>query len=658
MTSSTQFLTETKTAVLIRKIEEGLLDLFKKGRINGTVHTCVGQEFVGVFVSKYLQEHDFVISNHRGHGHYISRTGDVRGLILEVMGKVEGCAKGVGGSQHLVNHNYLSNGIQGGMSPIAAGIAFAQKALHPNSITVCYIGDGTLGEGVLYEAFNLAAMMESPVLFVLENNRYAQSTSFLQTFRGSTQQRAEGFGLTYFKSDIYDLGHLDSTCQLATDFCRTQNKPALLEISCYRLNSHSKGDDNRKPEEISRHAEKDPLNYFQKSHPEAYAEFEAQANQIIDQVIAESDTIETLTDLPRKSNVRNHPTNFLPVDRLKGKRFNDELYDAFARLFESNDRLQMMGEDIEHQTDQTPVAYGGAFKVTKDLSTLFPNRVWNTPISEAGIVGFSCGMAVAGLRPIAEIMFGDFSTLILDQLLQHASKFKAMYAGKITAPVIVRTPMGGHRGYGPTHSQSIEKLFLGIPDLNVVALNHWVHPFHIYHAVLQLDTPTIVIENKVVYSSYFKGTDLPNFDVTQSDEAFPTIRIKPCKATPDFTIVCYGGMLLEAEKAALSLWEDDEIACEIIAPSVLSEINCSPIIESVHKSQRLILLEEGPTFAAYSSEIIAALAEHGTLPKVVKRFGHNGIIPCSRDAEKNLLLSADKIKAILLVLIELKITNN
>ena len=192
-----QFEKEIASAIKIRALETELLNLFSKGLLNGTVHTCVGQEIIGVIVSKYLAKDDFVVSNHRGHGHYLARTGDYKGLIAEVMGRSTGCAGGVGGSQHLVNDNYLSNGIQGGMAPIAAGVAFSNKVNQKDAISLVYLGDGTLGQGVLYETFNICANWNLPVVFVLEDNQYAQSTSVKQTFSGNKKARAQGFGLEY-----------------------------------------------------------------------------------------------------------------------------------------------------------------------------------------------------------------------------------------------------------------------------------------------------------------------------------------------------------------------------------------------------------------------------------------------------------------------------
>jgi len=146
-----KYIEEIKLALKIRKVEEKLLELYGEGKLNGTVHTCIGQEFTGVAVAKYLEKKDFVVSNHRGHGHYISRTGDLKGLFAEVMGRTTGCSGGIGGSQHFYNDNYYSNGIQGGMTPIASGLALGCKMRGNDAIVVAFIGDGTLGEGILYE---------------------------------------------------------------------------------------------------------------------------------------------------------------------------------------------------------------------------------------------------------------------------------------------------------------------------------------------------------------------------------------------------------------------------------------------------------------------------------------------------------------------------
>lgn len=186
-----------RKAKLIREFEQLLLKLFGQGKLNGTVHTCVGQELVPVLLSAFIREEDTFFSNHRGHGHYIAKTDDVKGLLAEVMGRTTGCSGGFGGSQHLYKEkSFYSNGIQGGMAPIAAGYAFSRKISGKEGISVLFLGDGTLGEGTLYEAMNCAAIYQLPILFVLEHNGYAQSTCSKQTFAGTAKNRFEGFGLS------------------------------------------------------------------------------------------------------------------------------------------------------------------------------------------------------------------------------------------------------------------------------------------------------------------------------------------------------------------------------------------------------------------------------------------------------------------------------
>ena len=152
-------------AFKIRGAETKLLELFAAGELNGTVHTCVGQELFPIVLARYLRADDYVVSNHRGHGHYLSVTGDFEGLIAEVMGRTSGASGGYGGSQHLRKARFYSNGIQGGMTPIAVGLAQALKEESARNLSVCFIGDGTLGEGVVYEAFKLGCKVAGPSPF-------------------------------------------------------------------------------------------------------------------------------------------------------------------------------------------------------------------------------------------------------------------------------------------------------------------------------------------------------------------------------------------------------------------------------------------------------------------------------------------------------------
>jgi pyruvate/2-oxoglutarate/acetoin dehydrogenase E1 component len=160
---------------------------------------------------------------------------------------------------------------------------------------------------------------------------------------------------------------------------------------------------------------------------------------------------------------------------------------------ENDASVYVLGEDILDP-------YGGAFKVTRGLSTKFPGRVLTTPISEAAIIGVANGMALRGLRPVAEIMFGDFLTLSADQLVNHAAKFRWMYNNNVHVPLVVRTPMGGRRGYGPTHSQSLEKMFLGTPGMKVVAPNTLGNPGQLLEEAIRDEDPVLFVEHKLLYT--------------------------------------------------------------------------------------------------------------------------------------------------------------
>jgi len=632
-----------KKALLIRKVEERLLDLYAEGKLNGTVHTCVGQELTGVAIAEFLEADDFVTSNHRGHGHYIARTGDVDGLIAEVMGKTSGCCNGIGGSQHLVHHKYLSNGIQGGMSPIAAGVALANRLKETNAISVVFIGDGTLGEGLLYETFNLCAIWNLPVLFVLENNRYAQSTSFKQTFGGEVESRARGFGLDYFNSNTWSLDKLLYDAEEAVNRVRGDKQPALLEIETYRLNSHSKGDDNRRDEEVIEYKKQDILNCLKEESSDLFEEWSKEIESSIATAVESAENAPTLEHYPNQANGTLEPVNFSELTSSEDKRINEIIYESLKQEFEKDEACFMLGEDIEYVTDWTSKPYGGAFKVSRDLSTLFKGRVRNTPISEGAIVGIGTGLALEGMKPVVEIMFGDFMTLTFDQLLQHACKFRKMYAEKVNVPLIIRTPMGGKRGYGPTHSQSLEKFFLGIPDLNMIALNHRISPRVIYQSLFNQSDPCLVIENKILYTRKLNENPILGFNYQQSDESFPTLKITPEGVSPDLTIVCYGGILEDVEKAVALVFDEEEILCEVICPSMIQPLNIYPILQSVKQSQHLLIVEEGTSIAALGAEISAQLMENNIVVKKFSRLGNNTIIPCSYVAENNLLPNPENI---------------
>lgn len=235
----------------IRRFEETVLEEFSRGHFLGTTHTYLGQEANAVGVLTNLEPDDIVMSNHRCHGHFLAYGGDMRSLFAELMGRATGVCGGRGGSQHLHWRNFYSNGILGGTLPIATGMALAEKHKQSGAITIAFLGDGTLGEGIVYETLNMASLWAAPILFVVENNRMAQSTPIEHHLAGSLSARFSAFGIPVTELDTADvMVILQSASQVVTELRSTRSPKALI-LHTHRLGPHSKGDDPRPAADIA-----------------------------------------------------------------------------------------------------------------------------------------------------------------------------------------------------------------------------------------------------------------------------------------------------------------------------------------------------------------------------------------------------------------------
>lgn len=244
----------------IRRFEEKVLEMFPRGVFFGTTHTYLGQEANAVGVLSHLEEQDVVFSNHRCHGHYLAYGGDMRRLFAELMGRSTGVSAGRGGSQHLHWRNFYSNGIQGGIVPTATGMALAEKFKKSSAVTVVFLGDGTLGEGVAYEAFNMASLWKLPIFFVVENNHIAQTTPIHLALAGDIRARFTAFGIPCQELASQDVTDIEAVATRLIQEARADTSPRSLVLHCYRFGPHSKGDDPRPTDEISRlYREFDPL---------------------------------------------------------------------------------------------------------------------------------------------------------------------------------------------------------------------------------------------------------------------------------------------------------------------------------------------------------------------------------------------------------------
>ena len=321
------------------------------------------------------------------------------------------------------------------------------------------------------------------------------------------------------------------------------------------------------------------------------------------------------------------------------RRVQQALNEGLHDLMRTHPTVMVIGEDILDP-------YGGAFKITKGLSTQFPDRVLTTPISEAGIVGLGTGLALRGYKPIIEIMFGDFVTLIADQLINQVTKMTWMYNEDLAFSLVVRTPMGGRRGYGPTHSQTIEKQFFGVPGLCIAAIsNSYSSASILRHAVLGAGKPVLLVENKLLYSQpEHEAADIEkHFGLRYrcAGSGFPTVVLE--SDAPDITLVTYGGMLGLTLEAAMRLRKEEELACEVVIAHQLSPIEIDPIADSVKRTRRIVVIEEGVMQWGWGAEVLGQISAI-RLEAPPQRVGSKPTpIPAARTLEDAVLPQVDDI---------------
>lgn len=325
------------------------------------------------------------------------------------------------------------------------------------------------------------------------------------------------------------------------------------------------------------------------------------------------------------------------------ERVADNLNQALHELFDADDRVWLLGEDVLDP-------YGGAFKITKGLSSRHPDRILATPLSEGAIVGAACGLALAGDRAIVEIMFGDFVALAFDQILNFASKSVSMYGSRVPMHLLVRCPSGGRRGYGPTHSQNLQKHFLGIPGLSV----YEVSPFRDNRAVLaetlSLGEPCILFEDKVLYTQrmYRHGRvcDLLDFDYVDAAASIARVYIdRPGRS--DCVLIVPGGLTDRTLAATRRLLIEHEIVCQVLVPSRLYPLDIEALLPSLRHAGQVCVVEDGSAGGTWGADVANAI--HTRLWNQLRgpvRLVHacDSVIPTAEHLEREVLVADSTIQ--------------
>lgn len=555
-------------SIKIRFFEEKILSLFEEGLVKGTTHTCIGQELHSVYISSKLNSTDTVISNHRGHGHFLSLTNDYIGLAQELLGKAPGITGGWGGSQHLYKKNlFYSNGILGGTSALASGISLYKKKNNKIGKTICFLGDGAFGEGIVYESLNFNSIHSLKTIFVVEDNKISQSTKTSDVLSGDFEKKFKAFDIHYMKIEINTLEDF-SQIDKAFDFVEKHSKPIAIHIDTNRLSSHSKGDDTRSNVYLDELKKNDLLLSFMQSmeenDPQNLNIIKSQIDKIFEKARNSKDPV-----------VKNLIGNPLFSKKINKKEINQNTENYGNQINESLNKILNDFNDTIFIGEDILDPYGGAFKIAKNLSSNFKNQVFSTSISEALITGLAGGYSIMGGKSIVEIMFGDFLTLSFDQILNHVCKYQKMYNINENMHFMIRTPMGGRRGYGPTHSQSIEKHFLGVDNLYVISPNV-LHPIDkIYESSIASGVPTLMIENKLSYgkSNLIKKSTFFNSKNIGRDFSYMSDLRNFDSNDDHILIMTYGSLVFDCMKVCDSIFINQEINSRILVPSLLSPID-------------------------------------------------------------------------------------
>ena len=634
----------------IRLFDEMTHLLFEEGIVKGTAHSYVGQEAIAAAVGANLREDDFMASNHRGHGHCIAKGADISLMMAELMGRASGYCGGLGGSMHIADMdlNILgANGIVGAAMPLSTGAGLAAKLQGKNQVVVAFFGDGGSNQGVFHESMNLASVWKLPVLFICENNQYALSTSYRQTTSvDQVAERAAGYNVPGVTIDGNDAVEVYLTVGEAVDRARAGDGPTLIEAMTYRWDQHSMRANLRDPRPENEQKDwiqhRDPFKRIEKTIRSQKVFSSKRMKEIAAKVESElKSAIEFGKEGVEPSVGKMVAAVYSPHEAHKEPgiagvtrelNFTEALNEAIHQEMARDDSVFLMGEDVG--------ATGGIFQVSKGLIDKFgQERVRDTPISEATFVGCGVGAAIAGMRPIVEIQIFDFIALTMDMLVNQAAKFRFMLGGKPNVPLVVRGPQGGGIRLGAQHSQSLEAWFTHVPGLVVVGPSTPYDAKGLLTAAIRDNNPVIFLETKLLY---VEGGNAP---VPEENYAIPIGKADLKREGTDITVVATMAMVPRALSAARIL-EREGISVEVVDPRTLKPLDEETILNSVMKTNRLLIVHEAWTTGGFGAEVASVISEKGFdwLDAPIKRLGAMDTpMPYNDELERTTIPSIEKI---------------
>ena len=654
-----------RTMVLIRVFESRVEELFKAGKLPGFVHTYLGEEAIAAGVCARLRPDDYITSTHRGHGHAIAKGMSPAALMAELYGRVEGACRGRGGSMHVADFSLGmlgANGVVGGGFGIAAGAALSARYRGTDQVAVCFFGDGGINKGTFHEALNFASVHSLGVVYVCENNQYAQFTSRSRTTSvDDLAVRAGSYAMAGATVDGNDVAAVTAAAAEAVQRARSGDGPTLLNMVTYRLGGHYVGDAEvyRDASEVEDHRGHDPILRFQEVLAEREwldseglatvweaaaatvrdAEERAEAGALPDPARALDDvftpvqaaTVGSGVGPARASAAGGGPDSDSEVAETRRMTFGQATVDAMARAMREDDSVFTLGEDI---------SWGGNFGQFRGLVDEFgPRRVIDMPISEAIIVAVAVGAATAGLRPVASMSFVEFTLGAMDEIVNQAAKFRYMFGGQVSVPLVLRASDGVLRSSGSQHSSSLEGLFTHLPGLKVVAPSNPADAKGLLRTAIDDPDPVIYLEHKKITAQ--RGP------VPTGDHRVPLGSAAVARPGADVTVVAYSAMALNALAAAERL-ADHGIEVEVIDLRSLVPLDFETVLESVARTRRAVVAHESWRFGGFGAELAAQLHSElfGELEAPVARVGAaSAPVPFSPPLEAAVVPGAEAVEA-------------
>lgn len=588
----------------IRLFEEEASRLYRDGNIPGFLHVSIGQEATAVGACWGLRSTDAIVSTHRGHGHSLAKGTDMTAMFAELFGRAEGTCGGFGGSMHIADLGvgvYGANGIVGAGLPIGAGIAEGFRQRGTDDVVVVFFGDGAVAQGAFHEAMNLSSLWKLPVLFLCENNGYAEFSATRSQHPVPITERARSYGIESTVVDGDDVIAVASAVEAAIEDRAAPRLPFLLEAVTHRLHGHYEGDAQRyrHPDEVDEWRSDGPLLRTSAMLDEAgLAGVRREAEEAVRKEVLAARDKALLGAAPKPSALlscvkRPHPApSESPVpDEGEPFRVMDGLREALRRELSDDPTVWLAGIDVG--------SGGNIFGITRGLYEDFPDRVLDTPISETVLMGLAVGGAMAGTRPVVELMYFDFIGVCFDQVMNQAAKIHFMTGGQASVPLVIRTQCGAGRSSGGQHSQSLEALLAHIPGLTVVMPSTPADAYGLLRSAIQDSNPVVFIENRLQY-----GTKGPR---PHPDHLVPIGRASRRREGSDVTIVSWSRMVDEALRAAKVL-ESEGIQAEVLDLRTIAPLDEEAISKSVSKTGRLVIAHEAVESGGFGAEIAARIA--------------------------------------------------